>query len=47
MKFKYFFYKTALHEAIINENVDIVKSLLANKNINTNIPYILNIIFCK
>lgn len=42
MKFNILFHKTALISAIENQNIDIVKLLLANKKINVNFPYILN-----
>lgn len=35
-------HKTALYIAIENENIEIIKSLLANDKINVNIPYLIN-----
>lgn len=37
MKFFPSFYETALHAAVENENIDIVKLLMANKSIDPNI----------
>lgn len=42
MKFNILFYKTALISAIENQNIDIIKLLLASKKINVNFLYILN-----
>ena len=37
-----FFYETALYLAVENENIEIVKLLLSNDNINVNVGYIFN-----
>lgn len=45
MKFEIFIQKTALHIAVINNNIDIVNLLLSVQTIKANIVYILLIIF--
>ena len=40
MKFKLFYYKSALYIAIENENVEIVKLILLNDNVRINRPYV-------
>lgn len=40
MKFKYFIHKPLLYLAIESENIEIVKMLLENKNIDINSSYI-------
>lgn len=42
MKFWYYFNRTALIEAVENENLDIVKLLLTNENLDINAIEILN-----
>ena len=40
-------HKTALYLAVEKENIDIVKLLLSNDNIDVNIPFILFIFYIK
>ena len=47
MRLKIIIYKTALYLAIEKENIDIIKLLLLNDNIDVNIPYILFIFYIK
>ena len=42
-----YFYKTALYLAIEKKNIEIIKILLLNDNINVNIPYIPTFILYK
>lgn len=40
--FKIIFYETTLYLAVENENIEIVKLLLSNDNIDVNVGYIFN-----
>ena len=42
-----YFYKTPLYLAVENENIEIIKLLLSNDKLDTNLGYILNIFIYK